>query len=596
VSNTLSEAQVRDLIATNIECLKGGLTFLDKEKYIPNTLGTRSFIDLYATDNKNRHVLIEIKKSNSTAREALHEVVKYLEGVKSYFSAKESEIHVIIASTEWSELLVPYSRFIKDMNISIEGIVININETEMSFSVESVEPLKINQGRAIAPWHHVRWYLTKDELNKGIPEIEEQYKRINIEDYVIVVLQLRQKMTDDEKEQYLNSVDAFLKSINSNSTGSKIDVPQYEFCVYHAKQIIDDETCISILHQHKKAINEYATRKDSLKFEELIEDIMDLSGEEKVMMLNTQIDDIPPFPQHGHLEIGYPAKLKEWIRKDNPSGCNVIEIKRYGTFERNALLSDSIILSELMGDDGISKGSLSYKINVSNKAELQELKIGIDRSLHDNPVWKKHLHQIINEIVLEFPDSEIDVRIFNPCTGVHTIYRASLKDEPETYLPQYSIVLNAYTPKLKDYVRTAFYYGLLCKQGKSISYDEFLLKYFENDSTKLALPLSWGGYDQRDVEILKDLGLSYKTFKIYLDWSNPKMNFIGDKIQFLPEQTSYIYNVDGWTKNKRFQKPPNPADIFGKYISSNEKTVLSILKAIAEYDRGDIYVVNGEDA
>ena len=55
----MKESALRDLIAQKISQLKPGLTLLQKEQYIPGKHGTKSFIDLYARDEKGRHVLIE---------------------------------------------------------------------------------------------------------------------------------------------------------------------------------------------------------------------------------------------------------------------------------------------------------------------------------------------------------------------------------------------------------------------------------------------------------------------------------------------------------------------------------------------------------
>lgn len=109
----MKESALRDLIAQKISQLKPGLTLLQKEQYIPGEHGTKSFIDLYARDEKGRHVLIELKRSNTAARQALHEVSKYVEQVKQHFGAKDSEIFAIIASTEWGELLLPFLVFVR---------------------------------------------------------------------------------------------------------------------------------------------------------------------------------------------------------------------------------------------------------------------------------------------------------------------------------------------------------------------------------------------------------------------------------------------------------------------------------------------------
>ena len=59
----------------------GALLFSKKEQYIPNKFGTRGFTDLYPKNEFGEHVIIEIKRSNSAAREALHEVNKYVESI-----------------------------------------------------------------------------------------------------------------------------------------------------------------------------------------------------------------------------------------------------------------------------------------------------------------------------------------------------------------------------------------------------------------------------------------------------------------------------------------------------------------------------------
>ena len=80
----MKESALRDLIAQKISQLKPGLTLLQKEQYIPGEHGTKSFIDLYARDEKGRHVLIELKRSNTAARQALHEVSTLAQRIPRY--------------------------------------------------------------------------------------------------------------------------------------------------------------------------------------------------------------------------------------------------------------------------------------------------------------------------------------------------------------------------------------------------------------------------------------------------------------------------------------------------------------------------------
>ncbi|WP_198291668.1 endonuclease NucS domain-containing protein, partial [Pseudomonas asplenii] len=93
-----SEAILRDNLLGELTVLESGLKFVEKEKYLPSQIGTRGFIDILAIDSNGRYVLIELKRSDSSARQALHEILKYVEGVKENLAVKEDEIRVFVVS------------------------------------------------------------------------------------------------------------------------------------------------------------------------------------------------------------------------------------------------------------------------------------------------------------------------------------------------------------------------------------------------------------------------------------------------------------------------------------------------------------------
>lgn len=171
----MDEASLRDLLAKDIGVIEAGLSLLDKEKYIPNSLGTRGFIDLYARDKNGHHVLIELKRSNAASREAIHEVLKYVEGVKRHLGARDDEIRVIIASTEWDELKVPFSRFVADTTISVAGLHLMVDASG-NVSAHPVAPQPITGGRHLAPWHELNLYVDEASLQKGISGYEAACK------------------------------------------------------------------------------------------------------------------------------------------------------------------------------------------------------------------------------------------------------------------------------------------------------------------------------------------------------------------------------------------------------------------------------------
>ena len=246
----MKESALRDLIAQKISQLKPGLTLLQKEQYIPGEHGTKSFIDLYARDEKGRHVLIELKRSNTAARQALHEVSKYVEQVKQHFGAKDSEIFAIIASTEWGELLLPFSRFCEDAGFSIEKIQIDVTEDHSDCQARPISPLATIRGRLIAPWHHIYWYTDKDALQRGIAAIEGAYSAKGIDDYVIVSFYQPDPSPPEERRAALLSEVANMLKVPQASLFASLasfSPPTYEYMAYAAVQMLPDETCLQII-------------------------------------------------------------------------------------------------------------------------------------------------------------------------------------------------------------------------------------------------------------------------------------------------------------------------------------------------------------
>lgn len=171
------EAALRDLISEQIHILEEGLTLLDIEKYVPHRLGTRGFIDLLAKDAQNRWVLIEVKRSNAAEREAIHEIHKYVEGVKDSLGARDDDIRTIVVSTEWGELLVPFSRFVLETSFSVVGLKISLSDTGSISSVDKVSPLPVTSGRVLSPWHEVSLYTSEERLRNGIESHDASCKK-----------------------------------------------------------------------------------------------------------------------------------------------------------------------------------------------------------------------------------------------------------------------------------------------------------------------------------------------------------------------------------------------------------------------------------
>ena len=74
-----TETDLRDHVAADLTLLEAGLTLVTTEFPLPNAVGTRGRVDILARDRHGMWVVIELKRSNTSAREALHELAKYVE-------------------------------------------------------------------------------------------------------------------------------------------------------------------------------------------------------------------------------------------------------------------------------------------------------------------------------------------------------------------------------------------------------------------------------------------------------------------------------------------------------------------------------------
>lgn len=554
----MKESALRDLIAQQINKLKPGLTLLQKEQYIPSEYGTKSFIDLYAKDQKGCHVLVELKCSSTASRQAIHEVNKYVERVKQYFGAKDSEIHVIIASTEWSELLLPFSRFYADAGFSIEGIGIDVSEDGLDFQAQSISPLPIVQGRFIAPWHNVYWYADSIAFQQGIAAIEHAYLQKGIDNYVIVKFYLPDHSTPDERRAALHAqVAGMLNVAESVITDSalNISVPVYEYIAYTAVQMLTEDKCLQIISC------------DEDKMEEVQELLPSMEENDALCYLHESVESVEPSPQCDYYEIGYPAKFSKFCELPN---CTSLGIIRHGFFLRNTVLTDSIIYSELRGEDGSTGQKFKKTVDMQNSAHVKDLKENIATALETNPVWRNHILQIIGEIKSEFPDSKIDIYVFNPSTGIFTIYYAIAKEEGFLYLPNYYILV-------KNPDETRLYFGALEASGSAMTFPQLLQKYYGGDMAALLMAVTWGGKDERDSDIIEDLGAQYRSYRS--DLSN------GAATKFFTLRDSK------WRPCGAI----SPNGLFNAYVEKNRALIDQIFFKIRPRDKGTLFDFSNAD-
>ncbi|WP_281545895.1 endonuclease NucS domain-containing protein [Grimontia sp. SpTr1] len=544
----MNENKLRDLLVGNIDLLCSGLTVIKKEKYIPNHLGTRGFIDIYARDHDGKHVLIELKRTKAATREAIHELIKYVEGVKNYLGANDDEIKVIIASTDWDELLVPFSRFVKDSSISVTGLKIDLCESNGIINVSLVNPLPVNKGRSISPCFEIFWYRNSKSLSKGINSIKRICKNSNIDDFIIATFEL--KKPEIPKPQLTR------QSMLSYTIGIGEGNIRLSLCKYVVIFSLQSKSERYWLEFIKENLEEE-------QYQYVLDRVEGINDESKktLFLQNQALGNINGF-FFDDAEPGYGAKVDDLIEKD----CS-ITIERFGMFSRNDLLSDDTIISELRSENGSSGHKLSMEIVVEDKSELESLKSRVKLALYDNEIWLNHFNRIISEIESDYPISHVKARIFNPGNGVFTLYNYLKYDNNLGFAPHYEFQVN----QNGNVVRT--YYGVLKGSKPLISFYELLVKYYDGKVSYLLSSGMSGSKESRHIDILEDLGLSYRNYRMDIDEGIAR---------------NHIYDNERW----RGCDNTHPHSHLNVYLNENVDFYINLFRVIQSYEGDSFFKIN----
>ena len=98
---------------------------------------------------------------------------------------------------------------------------------------------------------------------------------------------------------------------------------------------------------------------------------------------------------------------------------------------------------------------------------MESLRNEVKETLSENAVWRNHILRCLDEIEEEFPTAKIEVSVYNPATGVFTIYLAVSKENGILYIPSYYLTVHDPEP-------VRMYYGGLQDIGQSLPFREIL--------------------------------------------------------------------------------------------------------------------------
>lgn len=489
-----SEAILRDNLLGKLTVLESGLKFVEKEKYLPSQIGTRGFIDILAIDSNGRYVLIELKRSDSSARQALHEILKYVEGVKENLAVKEDEIRVFVVSTEWRELLVPFSSLKSRVSFSITGFDLEVSPQGDIVSSKKVDPIQLRSDRLFTSWHEIFKYTSLKSMRRGMGEIKKACLKKGIKDYVLIVLDISTEAARLDVHRKYNKLSALLGPVGEGRSFeeylSRMALPK--FVLYFSMLQLDVDYC-------KQKLKKLLSEDELAEWEESIEGVCD---EELLLLCHVRMMNASPVAHFDDYEVSYPARFIERVYHE---GWNVSEIIRSGAISSNQALLDEVIISEIAGDSGNTRQRYKKTLDSHGFKNLESVRKEVISCLTDNLQWKDQVGRVMSWLESLTGVTSVEISIFNPNHILLSLYFMCGKGEGLTALPYYYF-------KVRTEKELFLVFGFLEPNDKKPSMRAVIDKNFEGEYLNLLLQLQWGGYNSKDSLVCRDVGLSYETY------------------------------------------------------------------------------------
>lgn len=184
---TPPEPVIRDYLAGRLDLLEPGLRLHETEFRLQNSVGTRGFIDTLARDQHGMWVIIEVKRAKRPTREAVSEVAKYVELLSREKHVTADRIRVIIASTDWTELLAPVSYAAREWSADVRGYLLVVDTDGTVARADRVELLEPPVERFITPIHVIYFFTTPESRDHWWSMIKAAAAEIGVPDLLAAV-------------------------------------------------------------------------------------------------------------------------------------------------------------------------------------------------------------------------------------------------------------------------------------------------------------------------------------------------------------------------------------------------------------------------
>jgi hypothetical protein len=451
------ENEIQNKLSGMLDIFEPFLTIIQTNYKLPNSKGTKGFIDILAKDSTGAFVIIELKRTDQAAREALHEVTKYAALLQREKGIPPHQIRAIIVSVEWNELIVPFSHIYRAWPHRLDGFDLILSDDGITpSSVEPVSPLEYILQPGITAVHGFLTHLDPDHVTS---------------DWAAIV--------------------ALLDSVGcADAVGIELTHEQHGTGLYIALGRVNGDD------PRTASLDEWAIPEDSIEAP---------SG---CIVEYAALCELTSKVEVGKWLTAYPEKYAALTERHNWKAGKVF---RQGIFEIQADLHDDDSLKvTLAGDTGL--GSIRYmgRSRPENSLHWDEFRKNVGNYLFSVPPWDSTLNAWLDEVASNTPGNDVALSLFTPSDIMTALVHSAISGQPlDQFMPNISGAVDA-PPPIGRLIR-----GTLVWDGQVRDTEAGFISTYPTDGS-WSLARAGGSVWVDDLELLKQWGISYALF----EWSD----------------------------------------------------------------------------
>lgn len=461
-----TEATIRDHIAAHLDMVEPGLLLVDTESYLPNQQGASGFLDIFARDAAGKLVIIEIKRTNAAAREAIQELYKYVPLLRERFLVKDTDIRLILLSVEWHELATPYAEFAASapFEVTVGAITLDVDGTPVE--IEPMTQVPLTTERKIGVRHFLWGFPDKETATKAVALIARRVQRFGLTDFVLI-----------------------------QSRATKPVLGGRSFLYFAQRELRFGEYMALI-----------EASFDEGQLEEFRESIADLTElEDRVAEASDAVWHLHggvPYREIGAdtAEIAHPEKGVKWFEDGAQED---IAVHRFGRFV-DPWLEDQTIIDEIRGEGGESDFRLRYSAHTDSPPQMAALRQRIENVFFFNEEWLGAVTQLIRYAERKDGPVQIDLVAYSPEDILRAI-AASAFGFPG-YVPTFRL-------DIEHHGAVERFIGLPEWDGSPPDFRKVIAEHFSGDSFAYFVACHFGENRSMNRDIMTDLGMRYAVFR-----------------------------------------------------------------------------------